>query len=114
MALLAAALIAIGCGGGDGDSQDEPTTGVPVAEGRCKPEPEATEERNRQLESGELSQKQAALDEITEVRTCEVERNVLEFKEKICSAEIGEERLEGRIDANRAKQIAELKEKAGC
>jgi len=111
--LLAGALTLLGCGGGDG-ALTEPTTGVPTAGGKCMPDPGEAEERADRVAAGSLSRKQATIDAYTEIRTCEMERNLIKYREKICAAEIGEQVLEGRVDTQQAKQLAELKERAGC
>jgi hypothetical protein len=112
--LLAATLILVGCGGGEEDRLTEPTTGIPAAGGRCAPDPVEVEERADRVAAGNLSRKQATIDGYTEIRTCEMERNLIKYKEKICAAEIGEQVLEGLVDTQQAKQLAELKERAGC
>ena len=70
--------------------------------------------RRQQVESGELSQKRSEIDEITEVRTCEVERNLIAQKEKLCSVEVGEALLDGRISQAQAKAARQVQERAGC
>jgi hypothetical protein len=87
--LLAAAALSAGCGG-DGDDAEVPSTGVPLAHGRCTTDAGAQKGREARVESGEISAKEARIAEITEVRTCEVERNTIKLKKEICAHDAGD------------------------
>jgi hypothetical protein len=111
--LLGLSLLALGCGGGS-DEQEEPIHGVPLAGGRCEAKPAAAAERAEAVKAGDKSRRRATIEQITEVRTCEIERNLLRFKEKICSVEVAKARLEGKLSDEQVKALITMREKAEC
>ncbi len=112
--ILAVAAAIAGCGGGGDESSTGPTTGVPLANGKCASDPAAEQRRESEVKSGKTSARAAQIAEFTEIHSCEIERSEIRLKNELCRHDPVDLLKEGKIGEKQAGVLQELQKKANC
>ncbi len=113
-AVLVVLTAVAGCGGGDSETTESPTTGVPLTDGKCKADPAAEARREAEVKSGALSGRAAEIAKTTEVRTCEVEGNAIQMKRELCAHDPVDLLREEKISESQAEQLQDFQKRADC